>query len=505
MKEGYIMNKKLLTIVLSCALVSSISYNVDAKILRVNRLSGKTRYETSEKIAKEYKMQSNEIGAVILALGTNYPDALSGAVLSKKYNAPILLTTNENKNLALDFIKENLPKGKNVYILGGNGGINNNTESQIKSMGYNTLRLGGSDRYHTNSEIVKNLNPKKGTPIILANSQGFADALSVSPVASSKGYPIFLVSKDKIYDPILSDIKKLSPSEIYVIGGQGSVSDKVVKEVADSTKAKVTRLSGKDRYETSLNIARHFFNEKDNISIASGLGFADALSGSALASLKNEALVLVDNNSIKTQSKFIEEFTNLDIFGGTGSVSENTVNILKGDTIKSQPSTKPDSTTKSDNINKEENIIKPSNNNNSLSDAYKNEVTNKMLQLVNELRASKGVKPLSIIPILNNEAEKRSQHMAKTGEFSHNDTNGNFIFKDELAKINYTYRSIGENIAQNMYTKDPQKQAEALFTQWKNSPGHYKNMVNKDFNQLGFGIEVNSQGLTYATQVFVGK
>lgn len=93
----------------------------------------------------------------------------------------------------------------------------------------------------------------------------------------------------------------------------------------------------------------------------------------------------------------------------------------------------------------------------------------------------------------------------KLENFSHNDTNGNFIFKDELAKINYTYRSIGENIAQNMYTKDPQKQAEALFTQWKNSPGHYKNMVNKDFNQLGFGIEVNSQGLTYATQVFVGK
>lgn len=487
------MNKKLLTLILSCALVSSISSSVDAKILKVNRLSGKTRYETSEKIAKEYKIETKEIGAVILALGTNYPDALSGAVLSKKYNAPILLITNGNKNLALDFIKENLPKGKNVYILGGKGGINEATETKLKSMGYNIIRLGGSDRYHTNSEISKNFNAKKGTPIILANSQGFADALSVSPVASSKGYPIFLVSRDKIYNPILNDIKKLSPSEIYVIGGQGSVSDKVVKEVSDLTNAKITRLSGKDRYETSLNIANHFSNQKHNISIASGLGFADALSGSALASLKNEALVLVDNSSIKTQSNFIKEFTNLDVFGGTGSITENTVNTLKGDV------TKPNDTTKSDDTNKLNNNTK------SLSDTYKNEVENKMLQLVNDLRVSKGVPSLSLIPALNNEAQKRSQHMAKTGEFSHNDSNGNFILKDELTKINYTYKSIGENIAQNMYTKDAQKQAEALFIQWKNSPGHYKNMVSTDFNQLGFGIELNLQGLTYATQVFVGK
>lgn len=139
-----------------------------------------------------------------------------------------------------------------------------------------------------------------------------------------------------------------------------------------------------------------------------------------------------------------------------------------------------------------------------LTVAYKKAVNEKMVQLVNELRASKGAAPLKSIAVLNDLAEKRSEYMAKTGEFSHNDRNGNFIFKDDLNRVNYTWNFVGENIAQNYYSEDPNKLAEALFDQWKNSPGHYANMIKQDFNQIGFGIGIADDGKVYATQGFVG-
>ena len=36
------------------------------------------------------------------------------------------------------------------------------------------------------------MNLEKGTPVVIANGYGFADALSVSSVASLKGYPILM-------------------------------------------------------------------------------------------------------------------------------------------------------------------------------------------------------------------------------------------------------------------------------------------------------------------------
>ena len=44
-----------------------------------------------------------------------------------------------------------------------------------------------------------------------------------------------------------------------------------------------------------------------------------------------------------------------------------------------------------------------------------------------------------------------------------------------------------------------------LFEQWRNSPGHYANMVSPDANALGIGLAYNSATKSwYATQNFAG-
>ncbi|EES91388.1 CAP domain-containing protein [Clostridium botulinum] len=183
--------------------------------------------------------------------------------------------------------------------------------------------------------------------------------------------------------------------------------------------------------------------------------------------------------------------------------TETHTNFKFNEHIKSQDKLEPKEEAKS-NLQFKSEVKLTENKNEKLSLNYKNQVNKRMLQLVNELRHSQGVSPLKNVDVLNNLAEKRSQYMAETEEFSHNDKNGNFIFKDELDKINYKWNEVGENIAQNYYSKNPDKLAEELFNQWKNSPGHYKNMISSNFNEIGFGISITENDKIYATQGFVG-
>ncbi|MFP3441662.1 cell wall-binding repeat-containing protein, partial [Pantoea sp. SIMBA_133] len=55
---------------------------------KVERISGKDRYKTAIEVSKAGWEKSD---TVVLARGDEYPDALAGAPLAYKYDAPILL------------------------------------------------------------------------------------------------------------------------------------------------------------------------------------------------------------------------------------------------------------------------------------------------------------------------------------------------------------------------------------------------------------------------------
>lgn len=88
------------------------------------RIAGMDRYETSEKIASEY----DKYDTVILASGTNFADALAVSPLSKKLNAPILLT---DGNSLSDGAKKIINSVKKVVIVGGEKSISKTLENSI--------------------------------------------------------------------------------------------------------------------------------------------------------------------------------------------------------------------------------------------------------------------------------------------------------------------------------------------------------------------------------------
>jgi len=324
-------------IIISALMAMTMVNTVQAKeAYSVNRIDGRNRFETSANISS--KFSSAQVQNVIIASGSNFPDALTGSVLSKKFNAPILLVdkTVSGSSNAVNYIKGNLVKDGTIYILGGKASVDDKFLDYFKSQGYNVKRLGGSDRFATNKTIVNSMNVEKGTPVVIANGYGFADALSISSVAALKGYPILMSNKINLPSDIKSTINDIQPSKVFLIGGEGSLSNSLIDElkniVSSLDDSSVVRIGGNTRYETSLNICKYFNLDTTSAVIASGKGFPDALSGSALAAKLNAPIILTDGSNIIEQKRYLDatNYSNLFLLGGKASVSEVAAKILNG-------------------------------------------------------------------------------------------------------------------------------------------------------------------------------
>ena len=307
------------------------SKNQEEKPFTSLRLGGSDRYNTAIEIAKKFQ-NGKMLDNVVIANGSNFPDALTGSALATSLNAPILLTyTNyAPKTRTIEYIKSNLKKEGTVYLLGSAGVVPDGYINELKAAGFSKfVRLGGSDRYATNLEIVNRMNVKEGTPIFVANSTAFADSLSASPISAAKGMPIFLSFKDYMPEKTMNAIKKIKPSKIYVVGSNGVITDGLANQL--SKIATVTRLGGPDRYDTCLAINKHFNLDTDNAIIASGLDFPDALTGSVLATKLNAPIILLPSWVGEKQKTYIDStrMRNLYILGGNGLITDAMVNDLK--------------------------------------------------------------------------------------------------------------------------------------------------------------------------------
>lgn len=337
------IKQKLLPAVTCISILLTIStINVQAKSISFKTLDGQNRFYTSASIAQEYNY-TKSVDAVILAFGNDFPDALSGSMISNKYKAPILLCgkTEDETSAALNFIKSNLSSSKTVYILGGTGGIELDVENSLKSYGYTVKRISGEDRFDTNIKVIDELDPSKGTPVVIASGDNFPDALSISSAAASKGYPLMLSSKDSLTENAKRKLLAINPSKLYIVGGTASISEKNIDEMKDLlnlSSSDVIRLAGENRYETSLKIAEFFNLNSDTAIIANGENFPDALSGSALAALKSSPIILVDNEDVSKQKTFINNssYSNLIFLGGEYSVSTKIKNSLTENTSNNE-------------------------------------------------------------------------------------------------------------------------------------------------------------------------
>jgi len=101
---------------------------------------------------------------------------------------------------------------------------------------------------------------------------------------------------------------------------------------AEDTNAEISRLSGINRYTTSVAISQAGWTQATTVIIATGQNYADALAGSALSKLKDAPILLTEkdamNQNILTELKRLKA-TQAILVGGTGVIGTGVENQLK--------------------------------------------------------------------------------------------------------------------------------------------------------------------------------
>ncbi len=288
---------------------------------RVTRLEGTNRYATAVAVSQAGWETSEYI---ILARGDNYADALAGAPLAYALDAPILLTNPARLNTVTAEEIQRLQATK-IIILGGTGAVSQQAEDTLIEMGLAVERIVGANRFETAALIAARVAPEGSAKAALVNGLDFPDALSVAAYAARLGMPILLTRSDSMPSATAQALEDLGVTETIVIGGNGVISDEVMAAAPGAV-----RISGSNRYATSVAVAEYFKPDTTQMYVATGLNFADALSGAVLAAKNNSGILLVGNTVPEGAARYLTEkaVVRVTIFGGEGAVSPELANEL---------------------------------------------------------------------------------------------------------------------------------------------------------------------------------
>ncbi len=192
-------------------------------------------------------------------------------------------------------------------------------------------RMAGSDRYATAAAISKVRFAAGASTVFLATGASFPDALAGSPAAAKVKGPILLTARDSLPGPTATELARLNPSKIVVLGGTGVVTDRVVSQ-ARGHAATVVRWAGANRYETAARISANSFATGASVAyVATAKTFPDALSGGAVAGRVGGPILLVDAASVPSATA--QELVRLKpdrivVLGGTGVISDSVRSAL---------------------------------------------------------------------------------------------------------------------------------------------------------------------------------
>lgn len=101
-----------------------------------------------------------------------------------------------------------------------------------------------------------------------------------------------------------------------------------------------------------------------------------------------------------------------------------------------------------------------------------------LVNLTNKDRLSANISELKVNPLLEKAAQMKADDMATKGYFAHNTPDGKTPWY-WLDRAGYKYSVAGENLAVNF------EESVDVQTAWMNSRGHFLNIMNPKYTEIG--------------------
>ncbi|MGZ3588520.1 MAG: cell wall-binding repeat-containing protein [Candidatus Limnocylindrales bacterium] len=286
----------------------------------VSRLAGADRYGTA--LAISQAAFSGGARTVYLASGRDYGGALVAGPAAALAQGPVLLA--DGPALRGDIAAE-LARLHPRRIIAVGDAFDDAFLALLRPYASTVSRIGGSD--HVGLALaVSRATFVNGAPVAyLATGSTFPDALAGGAQAARQHGPVLLTDgSTTLPASVLTELRRLHPSKIMVLGSSAAVADSVA--AAAATVAPVTRLAGPDRYGTAVAVSSLVPAGAPVVYVATGANYPDALAVAPAAARTGAPVLLVPWASIP--DAVVAELQRLQpgrivVLGGTSVVSDS--------------------------------------------------------------------------------------------------------------------------------------------------------------------------------------
>ncbi len=199
---------------------------------RLTRLGGTDRYDTAADIVDPLRSGKylSGVGGVFIASGLNFPDALGAAAVAGRMGWPLLLipgTAGSQIPPEVITALAHLQPAK-IWVVGGPNVIAFAYIELLRNWYDVADPIYGADRYATAATLAQQFPPGSVHPqvVYVASGIGFADGLSVGPVAALQDTDLLLApAGGALPATVHAAVCALDPVSLIVAGGTAVVSD----------------------------------------------------------------------------------------------------------------------------------------------------------------------------------------------------------------------------------------------------------------------------------------
>ncbi|MEM5017000.1 cell wall-binding repeat-containing protein [Metabacillus indicus] len=191
-----------------------------------------------------------------------------------------------------------------------------------------TYRYAGENRFDTSVALADEW--VESDVAVLATGRNYPDALSATPLAVKHDAPLLLTDTKAVPSKVLTKLKDLGVTKVYLIGGTGVISADVETQLKSNGVKTIVRIAGNDRFETSVKVAKEV-GVDGGIVVASGENYPDALSIAPVAGIIGAPILLTRSADLPGVVKTYVKTAGADysiVAGGSAVVSVKATETL---------------------------------------------------------------------------------------------------------------------------------------------------------------------------------
>ena len=230
----------------------------------------------------------------------------------------IKLTSGDGLKFSGDISKIINSGAKQIYVFAYDRLYNSTSRVVLlKDLQDKVTRLTGPNRYQTAIAISK-YSVNQAKTVIIASGVASADSLVAGPLSAQLNAPLLLVNSRTLSKEVISEIKRLHSDSAIIVGGE-AVVPKVIADELKKLGLSVERLSGVNRYETSIKVdkkVRALSGVTSQAVIASGKSLVDALAMGPVAAKMGVGILFNDGQSIIKIKDALKGKTQITLLGG---------------------------------------------------------------------------------------------------------------------------------------------------------------------------------------------